>query len=610
MKEAIRVAKRLVLDNKEAKKFQGELYNAAQLNWALPDAMKKYPWIRRNASTQPYDAIRGAVSALSNLDIGITVHPATVLGAVEGDDISQEARTKANEWEKCLGWALARAAKRKSGFGPDVIWSNMVYHEICARLIHLPTQFKAQKIGGIKSKSAFRFGDWAFRLEDARGVYSEYSDYGLERVLAVAVKRAQEIADEWPSSKAGKSLSRKIKKDPEHAKERYIEFDLVDLEKRCVWVSHGDDVEKAIDDKGIEVMGPEPWLKDSNGKPVPFLPWVCVSGGRPLLYPIIKTDKWVNANIMETMELSVTIAEAGSPRTKKGGPGADDIQGDYGTPAGEVTLTAYQTYENIQKFGLDPQMREMTQITENAIRQATVSDILVTGQPMGGVEAVSGYSLQLQTAIASLGPYRATGDDFYERLLETMLLATFYRGGEIEGYGADGKYTIDSEHIDPKHIYISVELKTDVPADRVQRITAANQMAQNLTYPARRILEFLGETDPEGAMMMWKIEQYEIADWMGRVQRRQMEQSGEIEQMAQEMAMGMMEQQMAEQEAMSAEQAGGMGNAPNLGAPQGMEGVEGEGFNPAMGGTAPIEAGAGATREGSTGMTRGGEEMA
>lgn len=599
--------KRMIEEQKEYKALQKELKQTASLEWKLPEPLNSYPWVRAGMSATPYTAVKGADVALSNLELGIKVDPASVLKGIDGDDLSREARIRANEWEKTLGWIVKKAAGRQVGFFQNAMWFNIVQHMMCGQLIHLPTEFKAKSTNPNRQRAMLRMGDWAIRLVDPLYVYAEFSQYGTERVASVFVKTAQQIVDQWPDSSAGKKLAKKIKGNAKEASESYVEVDYVDYSERYVFCVSGNTVDSVSEEKPLVIMEPDPWLTDTEGNPVPFLNWIVVRGNQPLLYPVVKTQTWVNSNIIKTIEQSIAIAEAGAPRESVTGPGADNVQADHGEPGGRINLTPYQKYERIQQLGLDPQLREAEMMIEQSIREATVSDILVTGQPLGGIEAVSGYNLQLQTALASLGPYRATGQAWYSRLLTLMLLISYHRGQDIVGYG-DKKYTIDSEEIDPEHIYIDVELKADVPADRVQRITAANQMAQTLQYPIKKILEFLGETDPEGAIREWKIEQYELADWMGRVQRRQVEQSGEIEQMAQQMAMGMMEQQ--QQQAMSPEQTGALGNAPNLGAPPGMEGVEGQGFNPAQGGTPPIMAGAGATYEGAMGQTRGGQEMA
>jgi len=626
-----RNAKRMIEQDVNLTTYRVGYEDMARMQWNLPAPMYRFAWIRKSLSAAPYNAIRGAIRALANLSERLFIEPVTVLNAVDtNDDKSIATRKKANEWEKALIWAVDKAARRNAGFRDTVIWNAVVHDEIVGQIVHLPTQHKALGKGGVGAKAALRYGDWAIKLVDVKSMHIDYSTEKPERVLCVNVKTAQQLLDEYGEKKLS-SIAAKVKRKGEHAKDKYIEFDYVDYENRLIWVSEGTKAIDAVEDKkAAVVMGPEPWLKDTGGEPVPFLPWVSVVGGtitdelpefrrKPIGFPILQSAEWVNTNIMKTMLQSMAIAEIGAPRTSVKGPGAEFVQSDYGEPGGRVNLNAYQVYERIQQLGLDPQLREMYEMVEQAIRDATVSDILVTGAPLGGVEAASGYNLQLQTAVASLGAFKALAERFYERLYEAMLLITYYTGAEIKGYGEeDGKYVIDSEDINPESIYLTVELTPDVPADRLQRVTAANAMAQNLQYPIRKILEFLGETDPEGAIEEWMIEQYRTADWMGRVERRRMMQSGELEQMAQQMAMQMMQQQMQQQpqggmppEApMSPEQAGAMGNPPNMGGPPGMYGIEGQMWNPAMGGTAPIAAGMGATFEGATGRTRGGEELA
>lgn len=614
-----KTSKRMIEADKELDKFRRAYEQMARLLWELPRPLNLFAWMRKMIDTSPYDAIRGCIRALSNLKERVEIEPVSVLGAIEdGNDKSIVAKKKANEWEKSLQWQMDKATKRQAGWRDTVIWNASVHDEIVGKVIHVPTEAKVGDLEGVRRDAALRFGDWAVRLVDVKSMHIEYSTYMPERCLAVYEKTAQELLDDWGD--AVSEISVKIRKDEEYGSTRFYEFDYVDYDNRFSWAAEGETPAVACANKEIyELMGPEPWLTDTDGNPVPFLPYVAVVGGtitddkpefrrKPILYPVYMAQLWVNDNIMKSLEMSTGMAEAGSPRIKKAGPGAQNIVADYGEPAGEVVLNAYQTYEVIQRLGIDPQVRELISIIDDATRRSTVSDILVTGAPLGGVEAVSGYNLQLQTAITSLGAQKNLAQRFYVAVYETMLLITHYTGGKIVGYDGIDKYVIDSEEIDPKNIYLSVELTADVPADRISRITAANQMAQNLQYPMSRILPMLGETDPEGAREEWMIEQYMTADWMGRVQRHQMEVSGQIEQMAMQMAQGMVQQM--QQQAPTPEESGARGNPPNLGAPPGMEGVEGPGFNPALGQTPPIEAGMGATYEGATGRTRGGQELA
>ncbi|MGH2619448.1 MAG: hypothetical protein ACRDHG_02600, partial [Anaerolineales bacterium] len=124
-------------------------------------------------------------------------------------------------------------------------------------------------------------------------------------------------------------------------------------------------------------------------------------------------------------------------------------------------------------------------------------------------------------------------------------------------------------------------------------------------YSPRRVMEFLGETDPQGALREYIQWQFYLAKMRGKVQRIEAEESGKLEQMAAQMAQEMMAQ-MGPPPAPTGEPvaAGGAGNGvlpPELLAL----------LNPNAGGPTPIEGmGDLATFEGGTGETRGGETTA
>jgi hypothetical protein len=182
------------------------------------------------------------------------------------------------------------------------------------------------------------------------------------------------------------------------------------------------------------------------------------------------------------------------------------------------------------------------------------------------------------------------------------------------GYGTGNKmYTIDSEDIDPDALYIDVELKPDLPTNRLQQVASAVQMSQSLPYAPQKILEQLGEPDPEGSLKLWKRWRLELADFEGWLQKIQTIASGELEQMAAQMAQQMVQQQMEQAQAQAQEpmqQGLGIAGEPaeNPALPPGM-GMAGAGMNPAQGGAPPAMANPEATFEGQMGTTRGGTEV-
>lgn len=391
----------------------------------------------------------------------------------------------------------------------------------------------------------------------------------------------------------------------------------MDYDSRCVWCVAGDDEKIAGDDqrRAIKILAPEP-------NPYPFLNWVCVVGGTalddapehrrlPLLYPVYRAEQWITSNIVHTLVTSEAIAEMGQAKVKKVGPNPESIQSNFGEPGGAWEVKTGSDVVDMQDRTLDPALKELADRLDNAMERATISRVLLTAESSPG-ESFSGFNLRVQTALGSLMPYKELSERWYAEVYKQMLLWTAESGEDLEGYGGGrgdyGKaYKIDAGDIDPDRLYLKVELTPDVPVDRQQKVNTAIMMAQHLKFPAERILEELGETDPEGAMRQWRKEQYMLAAHQGKMQLVAAQTSGMIDQMAAAKAAQMHTQMM---------QAGGLGtgeqaNPPIPGAPPGIPGVGGLGFAPNFGGQAPAMANPAANvREQQTGVTRTGEELA
>ena len=508
---------------------------------------------------------------------------------------------------------MAKAQVRKGSLRADIVWSVALYDEVINQGIHLPTQFKAKGTNEWRQDAAYRYGEWSFPISNPQTIYIDHSEYMPERVMSVSIKTANNLLWSWPEAPG---VSLKTIADREKI---YVEFDMTDQDGRIVWFHEGPGADP--EDPGEVVMGPEPWLMDLEGNQVPFLNWISTIGGtfvdldaqhqrKPMLYPILQSEQWAMTNLAGTLGFSQALTTAAQPKGVVTGPGADQFSIDYTDPAQIIRLMTGQSYEQLQSMGLDKAMMDILDRHEAAIQEATVADVLVTGRPISGEQAFASFNLQIQQAIASLGGIRGTSNEQIRKNYEHMLLVSYYTGSDIVGYSAVGeKYTIRSEDIDPDSIQMSVELKADVPADRVQRVTAAVTMARDLKYPTDRILKFLGESDPEGAMRSFKMEQVEMADLQARIELLQRKLSGQYEEEVQQAAQ-LLIQQMMEQQAAQQQQAGGQAS-PNGAGPQPAPGPGGQEFNPAQGGIPPsVATPEGATFEGATGTTRGGDEVA
>jgi hypothetical protein len=489
---------------------------------------------------------------------------------------SEATRDLTNVWEDVLKYNLERASGRRKNLREDIIWSISVYDIGIGYIMHVPTQMDLIGANASRKLAAARYGDWSIRMLDPKIVFVEWSDYGPEKFLMATKRKGKDILTHW-GDKAG-YVEQKIQEGGQNSEQErmnadWMEYELVDhANGRVVWVSEGatPDLEK----EGEVILGPEPWMIDiKTGDQVPFLPFICSAGGtsvdpapehrlKPILYPILMAELWATSNISGTIMMSQQIASASSVTDVYKGPGAEMIDEDYSGPRRRIDLTPYQEYQQIKDADMDTGLQQVFDRLEGAIQRATVAEVLVTARPLSGEQAFAAYNLQVQQALAALGGIRSTGQAFLQDVYTKMLLISHYTGNNIVGISGEKEYTINSEDIDPDNIRLKVELKADVPADRVQRVTSATQMAQTLQYPMRRILPMLGETDPEGAMEEFYWERMESIYFEARMANLSRMLSGEYDEQVMEAAQQLALQMAAEQEAALEAQGGGGGELP------------------------------------------------
>jgi hypothetical protein len=602
----------LIERDTELRKLQYQYEAISQLNYSLPEPLDSLQWVVGYKSSVPYVALKGGTRALSSLDERVNIHPITVQN-VASDDTSITAEQVANNWETTLKWEMKRANNRTPNYRQSVIWNALVYDELVGTCIHLPTQIKSLKAlerDTRRHEAALRYGYFAMKLYDPKQVHHYFSDYMLECVALVTVMKAQEIVDFW--GKQAEEIHEKIKDDPVHAMQDYLLADVHTLDNRVVWAQEGDDETFISQGGGIEIL---PVMENKD----PFIPWSVKVGGtnteskiehrrKPLLYPVVMAEQWFIANVVGTLGLSQAISEANAPLHEIHGAGGQNVRIDHSEPGGTIYTQQHQIYQRLQRGDIDPAIQGFLEKFEADMNRSTLPAVLVTSEAMPG-ESYSGYNLRVQTAIGALIPYKTLGEQFYDDQFRLMLLHTHYSGMDLIGYGkADDddlkKYIIRSEDIDPNTIVLATELSPDVPVDRVQKINSAISMAERLNYSPIKILEYLGEPDPYGALQEWISWQFVNAKVAGRVQKIAAIESGQLQQMAMQMAQEMVMQQQAAAEAQAGANGGGgeQRKLPGFGG----ERVGMEPSNPGMGGEAPIQTmGDEATFEGATGESRG-----
>lgn len=581
------------------RKLQRGMDRLADLDYQLPKALQSLEWMKTVRTTVPYDAINAGARVLTGLDERIRIHPASVLNATDSEMDSQEAKAKANEWEIALKWQMDKAIQRSPGLREAITRSALKYDEIVGTLVHVPTQIKALENLGAGSQrldAVRRLGNYALLLKNPQNVHVRRSDFGPEAVLQTAVMTPRAILDFW--GEKAKGLRGLLKDDK--APDKFILFDWCDFDERVVWCIPGEDTQEAAYDKKLLILK-EPYEYS-------FLPVIDVIGHEdleraperqryPLLYGVWKAESWLASNIIASLSVSESIATFAQPKMVVQAPDPSRAETDYTEPGGRMDVPFPPGTASVQQLTQQPENPALRQAYERFIfdmRTATVPSVLISAEA-GPNEPFSGYNLRIRQAIATLNPFKKLSEKFFEETYRHMLYWCAETGEAIPGYGKgeDKRYEIASSEVDTDAIYLSVELTPDVPLDRQEKINTAVQAFQVLPIPFEELASELGITNPEGAMEQWMREKIDMAEFQGLLAKIQADASGEIQQMAAQMAQGMMEQAQQEQ---GQQQAG-----PAPGA---------QGMNPAQGGQPAAEAAPGATREARTGRTKLGEERA
>ncbi len=553
----IEIARDLIDHYRDLRKMQLQTDKIARLDWSLPSGMDA-EWIREVKTTAPNDAIRAAVQVLSGLEERIKIDPFTIPG-----DLGEFSRDIANQWEMALKWQMDKAVRRRAILRQDVVRSAVMYDEIVGQVVHLPTQIKAiKKLGGNpnRQEASLRYGDFVINLRNPKNVYTRYSDYMLESVLYITNKKINDLQLFWNNPE----LEAMIEKD--EAPEDWIYCDWSSYDKHVIFAVPGLTLDSLVDpektDEAIMFMDEE-WKYD-------FLPWACVVGGSqlevephhsrfPLLYGVWKADQFVNTNIIGSLQISEAISEAARPKVKKSGIRPESVTSDHGEPAGEYLVPAGHDVEAMPQMGLDPALREAYDRFVFEMNQSTLPRVLINAEA-GPEETFSGFNLRVQQAMASLTPYKFLSERWFEEAYRTMLNWGKVSKMGIKGYDENRfEYEIAAEDIDPRRIYLKVELQQDVPIDRQARVQTAIQISTNLKLPTRDVLEQLGETNPDEKIKQWTFEQFDMAYLQGVLQKISFDSANTIQQIVTQVQQQAQQEMAALAQQQAAQQQGGEG---------------------------------------------------
>jgi hypothetical protein len=275
----------------------------------------------------------------------------------------------------------------------------------------------------------------------------------------------------------------------------------------------------------------------------------------------------------------------------------------------------------------------MSEWITNRVEKSTVPRVLQGGNVPSQV--FSTLNLAVESGMITIDPYKRVIERWLSKSAVQMLQWVAYQKEPLEvsvfTKDLEGSKNIDVFVIDPTDLpknqpRIDFSLQASVPVDKVSRINGANMM-QQMGVSTRAVLEEVGETNATGLIEEAEYEAMEKFMLQRFFQKITAQDELAIQAQQQQLQMqaqaATMQMQMAAQQAAAQEQQqqgppqretrrGRTAPRPNPTTPPGAAGpgVEGQGFDPSVGGTPPVQAEPGTNQERQTGLASGGQGLA
>lgn len=563
----------LELDKNRDKMFAW-MDRAFRSDFDLPRPLNQYEHIRKIVSTDPYVALRAGTWVLAANEPIYKVNPMS---------LEPDAKTWANTAEQVIRWEFYQASRRRPAqIRSDFVSSALHYDEIDVQVMYLPYQKKAvAQFGGSENreKAINRYGDFVIIPHNPQTVHTFHSDYGLEQVLSITHQPAKKIRSFWGDK------AKFYNKDDDT---EIIIYDYWDGDIRAVWAKK----ESEADDKYKIIIAPE-----EHG--LPFIPWVSKIGGTtlhddpefqriPMLFPIYRARQWATVNIMQTLAYTEAIGHATSPKMQLDGPSSNDVVIDHTDPDGTLRTHGIKA-QMLPAMPVDTGLIELSNFLSQAMKKSTIPEVLQGIMPPSGM-AYASMNLATQSALNVIKPQKELAEIALGGVAELMFLWPEKSGDTLKAYGI-GKadwgtpYEIKSTDIDPRRLRVDVELRPDLPVDRLQEITGARTLVAELGWPKSSAAKMLGEEDWEGLQRDKTDETlYEM-----HLRNRQMREEGMIQLELQAQAASIQQQMQMEAQTQLAQ--GQPGNQlPAANSPQGPPAEGLPGMNPAEGQPPPAMA--------------------
>ncbi len=525
--------------------------------WELPFEIRQLAWIQKIISSDPYDAVQTGVRIIATIPMSISYQPLAP---------SLENRDRAGTIEKVCKWQLKSANRRRSRTVEAEIAKTALLYDMCAvKTVDLEYEIKQKTYINADSKReerALATGRFMVIPYDPRDVHPIWSNIGLEGVLVVQHRRAQEVLDEFGDKAKAHPALVKLAVEP-HDSDWVTYYDYTDFDTRSIWVDEGRTFARPGDGIGR-------WQIDHGSNPLPFLNWSIKGGSeletdpthkfQPLLYPVYATGAWDIKNIIMTLGVSEVIAHTGSPRFVEEGPNPQQAVIDYRSPERIAKMPPQNVLKTLEPPGIDQALSNVEAMLNSQLDKQMVSAILQGGELPAGI-AFATLNLVTQTAIGVLNPAKDLAQKTLADVTMQFLLWTAHTEKPLYGFETAGKtvgteLAVQPDELDVKSIYIDVELHPDAPSDKAQSVTTAGMMVAQLGLSQESALEEIGIEDPAEELKRSLFERLAAHELDMQLQRELLEMQNELQ-------LDLMEEQMKME--MASQQGGEEAPAPQGG---------------------------------------------
>src|SRR3990172_6012039 len=512
----------LAKDAVEADESRDKMFMRQDKMWRMEwdkeaELRKLFPWMHPIRSSDAHDSLRGVQRILSKREPAITVWPAS--------DDPVEIET-ADRIEKSLKWFWKTTLqKSRSNALADIVMSAARYDEVTGQVIFIPYQKDLLEGFLVKSKdkaAQARFekraeamekaGPFSIIIRNPLSVHATYSEYVVEQVVYASVWTPTDIVNFYGAS--AQEMQTKI--DTDKAEEQYAVIDITDHSNRFTFAIPVHD--GFLVASSFKTLGAKDAITILDKKnTLGFIPWICTMGGTelepdeahkriPMLYSIDQSGQYDTQNLLGSIVVGEAISHAAAARRLKSGPGAEDMEVNYGDPALDIVARPGQDYKPLERPQLDQALFQLYGVMGQQMQKSTLPPVLQGGAVPS--QTFSTLNLAVQSGMVTIDPYKRLGERWVSEACLQMLEWVRKHGEPVTAMvrrkNDAGDKIIEKFQILPSDLgettrQIDVEFQAETPVNKPAMIQGASLLKQ-LGAPTRVALEEAGETNARGLM--------------------------------------------------------------------------------------------------------------